>query len=84
MEVAREAARLFWIGGVLESLDQVRLPPSDGHAPRINSAADSCLWLPRAHQELADTGGLWLPVPRAFHKSLDARRDFLEATPLEP
>ena len=57
VEVAREAARLFWIGGPFESLDQVRLALRDGHAARINSAADSRLWLPRGLHERFDAGG---------------------------
>ena len=53
MEVAREAAGLFWIAGFFESLDQVRLAARDGGAARINSRR----WLPRALHERADAGG---------------------------
>ena len=52
VEVAREAARLFWIGGFLESLDKVRLAARDGGAARV----DGRLWLavPRAFHESFD------------------------------
>ena len=55
VEVAREAARLFWIGGFCESLDQVRLAARDGGAARV----DGRLWLavPRALNQRADAGG---------------------------
>ena len=58
MEVAREAAGLFWIAGFFESRHEVRLPPSDGHAARV----DGRLWLavPRALNQLADAGGDFL------------------------
>ena len=57
VEVAREAARLFWIAGPFEGFDQVRLAARDGHAARINSAADSRLWLPRRLHQRSNAGG---------------------------
>ena len=58
VEVAREAAGLFWIGSFFEGLDQVGFAPRDGGAARV----DGRLWLavPRALNQLADPGGDFL------------------------
>ena len=58
VEVAREAASLFWIAGFFKSLDQVRLAPGDGGAPRVDGRLG--LAVPRALNQLADAGGDFL------------------------
>ena len=55
VEVAREAASLFWIAGPFEGLDQVRLAARDGGAARVDGRLG--LAVPRALNQRADAGG---------------------------
>ena len=58
VEVARQAAGLFWVGGPLKGLHEVDFASRDGGAARV----DGRLWLavPRALNQLADAGGDFL------------------------